>query len=685
MSVYCDWLNTILFRAVKQIIIITLFLLPAKLLPAQICTNPGQTPSSAILLCSNDPVIQNTVPLCGQQNIPVPCNDGAPHQNANPYWYKIGCYSSGTLGFIITPANLNDNYDWQLFDITNHNPDDVFTASGLFVACNWCPDPGETGASIDGISTTVCSVAGSLLFSDMPAIIAGHEYLLMLSNHNGTPDGYKLVMTGGSAVISDPLEPQLLSARQSCDGSKLIVKLNRGMKCSSLAPDGSDFSITGGYSFISASSTGCATSPATDSIILTLNSPLINGNYILTAQNGSDGNTLLDICNRAILPGQQLSFTVAPLQPTPMDSVQHKNCSPGMLKLVFNKPILCNSIESGGSDFRITGPQVVTITNVTSRCNTGSPPASNTFEINLQLSSPISTGGVYQLQLVIGSDGNTLIDECGLATPPSSLNFTIKEAVSANFTYSVKSSCKSDTLSFFHDGNNGVSNWNWRFDNITTSNLQNPVKIFTDTGWHSIRLIVSNGGCSDTLIKNINLQNKIIAAFIAPAGICPGDPVQLFNKSTGNIDAWQWNFGNGITSNQSTPVAYQYAINGMTTNYTVRLIAINSQFNCRDTATHIIIALKNCYAAIPSAFTPNGDGLNDYLYPLNASKADGMEFKVYNRVGQLVFISNSISKKWDGKFLGILQDTGLFIWMLSYTHHDTGEKIFLKGTTMLLR
>jgi gliding motility-associated-like protein len=670
---------------VKRVIPTAFILLLTKFLPAQICTNPGQTPPSAILLCSNEPVSQSSVPICGQLNIPVPCNDGAAHQNVNPIWYKIGCFGSGTLGFVITPSNLNDNYDWQLFDITTHNPDDVFSVSGLFVACNWCPDPGETGASIDGINTTVCSIPGQLLFSDMPVIIAGHEYLLMISNHNGTPDGFQLVITGGSAVISDPMEPQLLSARQSCDGSKLILKLNRGMRCSSLAPDGSDFIISGGYIFTSASSTGCGSSPVTDSIILTLNSPLTNGNYILTAQNGSDGNTLTDICNRSIFPGQQLLFTVASLQPTPMDSVQLKNCSPSSLKLVFKKPIQCNSIETGGSDFKITGPQPVVITGIKTNCNTGIPPASTVFEITLDLSASILTGGVYQLQLVRGADGNTLIDECGLSTPPTTLNFTLKNAVSADFNYSVRSSCKTDTLSFFHDGNNGAINWNWSFDNNSTSNLQNPVKIFPDSGLHKIRLVVSNGSCTDSLTKNITLQNKITAAFIAPAGVCPGDPVQLINKSTGNINNWQWNLGNGVTSNLSTPPAYQYAINGITTDYTVKLVAINSQFNCSDSATHIIKALKNCYAAIPTAFTPNGDGLNDYLYPLNASKADHMEFKIYNRMGQLVFISNNLSKKWDGKFLGLPQDTGLFIWMLSYTHHDTGEKIFLKGTTLLIR
>ena len=669
----------------KREILITFLMLLTKFLPAQLCTNPGQTPSSAILICSNDPANQNSVPLCGQKNIPAPCNDGAPHQNTNPYWYKIGCFATGTLGFVITPANINDNYNWQLFDITNRNPDDVFTASGLFVACNWCPDGGETGASIDGINTTVCSVPGSLLFSSMPVITAGHEYLIMVSNHNGTPDGFQLMITGGSAVITDPLEPRLLSARQNCDGSKLILKLNRGLRCNSLASDGSDFNISGGYSITSASSTGCASSSITDSIILTLNSPLTNGNYTLTAQIGSDGNTLLDICSRPIPTGQQISFTVAPLQPTPMDSVQFKKCSPTTLKLIFNRSIQCNSIEPGASDFRITGPQPVSITNVTSRCNTGPPPFTTTFDITLNLSASLLTGGVYRLQLVRGSDGNTIIDECGFETAASFLDFTVKDAVSANFSYSVISNCKTDTVSFFHDGNNGTINWNWDFGNDSTSDLQNPVMIYTDTGQYVIRLTVGNGGCSDTVTKTINLQNKIVASFIAPVGVCPGDPVELFNKSSGNIDRWEWNFGNGVNSNLQNPPPYQYAINGITTSYTIKLVASISQFNCSDTAMHIIKAVKNCYAAIPTAFTPNNDGLNDFLYPLNASKADQMEFRIYNRMGQLVFSSNTVSKKWDGKFLGVPQDSGLFVWMLSYTHRDTGEKIFLKGTTMLLR
>jgi gliding motility-associated-like protein len=98
-----------------------------------------------------------------------------------------------------------------------------------------------------------------------------------------------------------------------------------------------------------------------------------------------------------------------------------------------------------------------------------------------------------------------------------------------------------------------------------------------------------------------------------------------------------------------------------------------------------LTVLDNCYIAVPSAFTPNGDGLNDFLYPNNAIKADNLEFRVYNRWGQLVFLSRDWTQKWDGKVKGLPQNTGVYVWFLSYTHRDTGEKVFQKGTTTLIR
>lgn len=665
----------------KIVLIVITGLLQTLYVPAQTCTNPGQTPSSAIRICGSTAFAVPDIPACGNLSLPVPCSGG--FTNRNPYWFKMNCYVSGTLGFVIAPGNAASDYNWQLFDITGRNDDDVMTDASLFVSCNWSSDPGETGASQDGVNNYECSGPGKPTFSNMPVLAAGHEYMLLVSCFDGLPGGFQLSVEGGNAVIADPVAAAMSLVQQSCDGRTLTLRTTKPVRCNTIAADGSDFSIAG-YTINAAVPVSC-NAGFTDAVNLILSSPINNGNYQLTMQTGHDGNTVLDLCGREITAGSQLAFTVAAQLPTLMDSVQVKGCSPSSLTLVFKRPIRCSSITPGGNEFSITGPQAVSVSSIITTCNTGNPPSTLTNTITLQLSNPITTPGNYQVHLVTGADGNTLLDECGKETPPALLPLIIKEPVHAGFTYQLTSSCKTDTLSFFHPGGNGTSQWNWSFDNSSSSTLQNPVKLFADTGRHTIRLIVSNGSCNDTSSTTLQLHNRITPGFQLPEAVCPGDMIAVINKSSGPVDGWQWSMGSGISSTAPSPAAWQYPVANSLQTFQVKLIITNNQYHCRDSLVKTIKVLKQCYAMVPTAFTPNGDGLNDLLYPLLASKADNMVFRVYNRMGQLVFLSNSATQKWDGTFNGIRQDTGLFIWMLSYTHHDTGEKIFLRGTTLLIR
>lgn len=101
-------------------------------------------------------------------------------------------------------------------------------------------------------------------------------------------------------------------------------------------------------------------------------------------------------------------------------------------------------------------------------------------------------------------------------------------------------------------------------------------------------------------------------------------------------------------------------------------------------ANSISNSVNNCYIAVPAAFTPNGDGLNDYLYPLNAYKATNLSFKVFNRQGMLVYQTNNWLAKWDGKVHGEPQAPGTYVWILNYLDSDK-KKVALKGTVVLLR
>jgi gliding motility-associated-like protein len=197
--------------------------------------------------------------------------------------------------------------------------------------------------------------------------------------------------------------------------------------------------------------------------------------------------------------------------------------------------------------------------------------------------------------------------------------------------------------------------------------------------------VVSNGTCSDTASKVIVLDNEVKASFTMDNIICPEDGLVLTNTSTGQIDLWRWNYDIIGTSALKDPPPFLFPTINKEAYYTVKLLATNLSLGCSDSARKTLTVLDFCLIDVPTAFTPNNDGLNDYFQPHNALKADNYEFKVYNRWGQLIFQSNNWRDKWDGKINGILQPTAVYVWMLRYYHRDTKQPVFKKGTVTLIR
>ena len=85
----------------------------------------------------------------------------------------------------------------------------------------------------------------------------------------------------------------------------------------------------------------------------------------------------------------------------------------------------------------------------------------------------------------------------------------------------------------------------------------------------------------------------------------------------------------------------------------------------------------------PSAFTPNGDGLNDVIRPIAVGVQEIKYFRIYNRWGQMIFNTTTNQKGWDGKISGTPQGSNVFVWMVSAIDY-TGKPIFLKGTVTLI-
>jgi len=648
---------------------------------AQTCTALGQNPSTAFPVCGTSVFSQGTVPFCGGRPIPCPTCPRGPFSDKNPFWYKFTCFTSGTLGFLITP-NTPEDYDWQIFDVTGRDPNDVYIDASLIVGCNWSAEFGITGTATTG-NLRECDGPGVPLTSLMPTLIAGHDYIMLVSHFTDTPNGYSLSFGGGTAVITDPKMPHLATARAICDGTTAVVTLNKRMKCRSLSANGSEFTITPNIAnVIGAVGDACSGSFDMDSVTLTFDTPLPPGNYLINIKNGTDLNTLLDNCDKAIPAGENIPMTVFPVVPTPMDSLTKVRCAPDKLQLVFRKKINCFSVAADGSDFVVTGPTPVVVTGATGVCGSNG----QSFTVMVQLSAPIQTAGTYTLTLVNGSDGNTIVDECAKQTPAgSSLSFVTKDTVNADFTYSIRFGCRRDTVDYVHDGRNGVNVWKWNFDNLRSSTLRNPSIVYGTFGTKTAQLIVSNGVCQDTsAIVPVLLDNELKAAFENTAIVCPGDLASFVDKSIGRITDWLWDFGNGSTSTLQSPPPQTYLTSQITRDVPIRLIVTNN-LGCKDSITHRVKVAGNCYIAVPNAFTPNGDGLNDYLYPVNAYKAVNLSFKVFNRFGQVIFETRDWTKKWDGTFKGQGADPATYVWMLEYTDGDTGKRIKQKGSSILIR
>jgi gliding motility-associated-like protein len=92
---------------------------------------------------------------------------------------------------------------------------------------------------------------------------------------------------------------------------------------------------------------------------------------------------------------------------------------------------------------------------------------------------------------------------------------------------------------------------------------------------------------------------------------------------------------------------------------------------------------------VPNTFSPNGNDINDVLRVKGIGISD-LDFKIYNRYGQLVFETTKVDNEWqgptgwDGTFKGKPEQNGTFLYMLNYTL-ISGESGFLSGNVTLIR
>jgi gliding motility-associated-like protein len=147
---------------------------------------------------------------------------------------------------------------------------------------------------------------------------------------------------------------------------------------------------------------------------------------------------------------------------------------------------------------------------------------------------------------------------------------------------------------------------------------------------------------------------------------CDGDNVALY---PGPFDAYLWSDG-------STGAEYPVTDTGLV------VVTVTNAAGCTGTAEAEVSL--NCFTGLwmPSAFTPNDDGLNDFFGPVSGLP-ETLELSVYNRFGQQVFFTNEFGKAWDGRYKEELAPPGIYVYKARYKPFGEEERM-QRGRVLLL-
>lgn len=283
---------------------------------------PEQDACNALALCGNTFYTPYSYSGAGRKLdlASTPCFPSTGGGEINSVWFKLTIDAPGKLAFKIIPVDVNDDYDFAVLDITKASCN--FVTSDNVIRCNFqanlngSKDSGITGL-IDTAKNNYITVGSP--FSSSIDVNAGDVYLIMINNYGidtlgagSASAGFKIDLSGSTASFNNNPFIAFNNVDVPCsNATSVILNLSTPVLCNSIAKDGSDFSINAPVEITSAEGINCVGDTGyTTNIIIHFSAALPVGNFILSAKNGSDGNTLLNLCNNPLTLPAQISFTI---------------------------------------------------------------------------------------------------------------------------------------------------------------------------------------------------------------------------------------------------------------------------------------------------------------------------------------------------------------------------------------
>jgi gliding motility-associated-like protein len=312
----------------------------------------------------------------------------------------------------------------------------------------------------------------------------------------------------------------------------------------------------------------------------------------------------------------------------------------------------------------------------------------SSFQWNFGDGSPVITTGLGTLNHTFSAMGTYIIRlmmiDTNFCNYPGEVDDTLSVAPLVKAAFLTPANGCAPYNAFFQNTSLAGQQFYWSFGDGDSSTLSSPSHLYPNVGTYTITLVaVDSNTCNkaDTTQTTISVHSIPQAAFtVGPQPPQVNKPTIFYNSSTGATN-YKWLFGDGdtATSNSLDTVMHQYESTGT---FIACLVAIN-QWGCPDTACSPVQALVNPLLDVPNAFTPGRFGQNSII-KVQSFGVTNIQFRIYNRWGQVVFQTNDPNQGWDGTYRGNPQPMDVYVYTVEAQFFN-GTKTTRTGDITLIR
>ena len=216
----------------------------------------------------------------------------------------------------------------------------------------------------------------------------------------------------------------------------------------------------------------------------------------------------------------------------------------------------------------------------------------------------------------------------------------------------------------------------WFKDNLAIKGAHQTRYRVTKTGTYYAMLFDKFGCAMSTEKQNVVIDAPRAGITYPVAYAIVDVPITLEARQFGSTALWS------PRNNLDNPTSFTPVFKGSTDQlYTIE---IKTASGCVTVDTQMVKTVSHADVFVPSAFTPNGDGLNELLRPTLMGMKELKYFRIYNRWGQLLFETRTGRLGWNGNYNGGALPTQVVVWVVQAIGVD-GRTYTKKGTSTLVR